>query len=146
MEKYPKVAIIYLSYYSEPYLEDVILSLRDISYSKDKLEFVIVDNPHPEHGLSKKYIEERILPLSQNQLPHITYLPQEKNLGFCGGNNVGLTWAIEHGFDYAYLHNQDGFMDKECLQKLVEALENNPKIGCAQSVVALHPDTASAPP
>lgn len=141
MEKYPKVAIIYLSYYSTPYIADAIEALTKINYPKEQLEFIIVDNPHPEYGLSKDYIEHHVLPRSTKDLPHVTYLPQIENLGFCGGNNVGLQWAIDNNFDYAYLHNQDGFMERDCVEKLVQALEQDSKIGCAQSVVALHPDT-----
>jgi len=137
MEKFPKVAIIYLSYHSEPYLEDVVESLKKISYPKNQVEFVIVDNPHPEFGLSNKYIEQYILPLSEKELPHITYLPQLENKGFCGGMNVGLEWVITRDFKYAYLHNQDGYMEHNALQKIVAACEENLEIGAAQSLMLL---------
>ncbi len=142
MENYPKVAIIYLTYYhDQSYIDDALQALQKSSYPKEYIEFIIVDNPHPELGLSQTYIEQFVLPRSQKDLPKISYLPQSENKGFCGGNNVGLVWAMEHGFEYAYLHNQDGFMAPDCLKNLVEALEKDSKIGCAQSVVMLHPDT-----
>ena len=46
----PKVAIVYLSYHCEPYLDEVVDSLERLTYPKERLELVVVDNPHPEHG------------------------------------------------------------------------------------------------
>jgi GT2 family glycosyltransferase len=141
MENYPKVAIIYLTYYhDQSYIDDALQALQKSTYPKECIEFIIVDNPHPELGLSQTYIEQFVLPRSQKDLPKITYLPQGENKGFCGGNNVGLVWAMEHGFEYAYLHNQDGFMAPDCLKNLVEALEKDSRIGCAQSSVLLFPE------
>lgn len=137
----PRIAIIYLSYHCEPYMDDVVGALKNISYPKEKLEFVIVDNPHPEYGPSVRYIEENVLPLSDRQLPHTTLLPQKTNLGFAGGNNAGVRWALEHGFDYVYFHNNDGFLASNALEPLVQALEADKTIGLAQSLILLHPET-----
>lgn len=137
----PKVAIVYLSFHSEPYLDDVVAALKRLTYPKDRVEFVIVNNPHPEFGLSVRAIEDRVMPLSGTEIPHVTLLPQKKNLGFAGGNNVGVTWAIDHGFDYVYFHNDDGFMDANCLQPLVNVMEADRSIGLAQSLLLLYPET-----
>lgn len=137
----PKVAIVYLSFHSEPYLDDVVSALNKITYPKDRVELVIVDNPHPTHGSSVRFIEETVLPLSGKELPHVTVLPQEKNLGFSGGNNAGINWAIQHDFDYVYFHNNDGFVAANFLEPLVEAMEQDHSIGEAQSLVMLYPDT-----
>ena len=48
----PKIAIIYLSFHCEPYIDDVMSALKKLTYPKDKLAFVVVDNPHPEYGSS----------------------------------------------------------------------------------------------
>jgi len=141
MPSYPKVAIIYLSFHCEPYLSDVISGLRKMSYPKERVEFVVVDNPHPERGSSMRFLQENLLPLSGNELPHVTLLPQTTNLGFAGGNNVGIKWALENGFDYVYLHNNDGFVASNFLEPLVEAMETDRNVGVAQSLLMLYPDT-----
>lgn len=141
MAHIPKIAIVYLSYHSEPYLDDVVAALRKMTYPKDLVELVIVDNPHPKHGNSVRFIEETVMPLSGKELPHVTVLPQTVNLGFSGGNNVGLRWAIEHDFDFVYLHNNDGFVAANFLEPLVNAMQSDPSIGEAQSLVMLYPDT-----
>lgn len=141
MQNYPKVAIVYLSFHCEPYIDDVVSALKKMTYPKDKVEFVVVDNPHPEYGLSMRYLTEQVLPLSGNELPHITLLPQESNFGFSGGNNAGIQWAIDNGFDYVYFHNNDGFVAANFLEPIVEAMENDKTIGQIQSLLMLYPDT-----
>lgn len=141
MAALPKIAIVYLSFHCEPYVDDVISSLKKISYPKELLELVVVDNPHPEYGSSMRYLEDVLLPHSAVDLPHVTLLPQQKNLGFSGGNNVGINWAAANGFEYIYLHNNDGFMASGCLEPLVNALSSDPSIGLAQSLVLLYPET-----
>ncbi len=137
----PKVGIVYLSYHSEAYMDDVITGMKRLNYPKDQLEFIIVDNTHPEFGSSARYLEDMVMPYSEKELPRTTLLIQNDNLGYTGGNNIGIQWAIDHGCQYVYLHNQDGFMDPDCIVKLVEAMESDSKIGVAQSLLVLHPDT-----
>ncbi len=136
----PKIAIIYLSFHCEPYIDDVISALKKMTYPKERVEFIIVDNPHPEHSSSIRFITETVMPLSGNEIPHVTLLPQEKNLGFAGGNNVGIRWALEHDFDYVYFHNNDGFMAANCLEPIVAAMEEDRTIGAAQSLMLLYPE------
>ncbi len=137
----PRVAIIFLSYHSEPYLQDVASSLHKLTYPKDRLALVIVDNPHPEHGSSMRFLQEQILPQSGKELPEVTLLPQTENLGFSGGCNVGIHWAKEQGFDYIFLHNQDGFLAASALEKIVAAMESDKTIGTAQALLLLYPET-----
>ncbi len=141
MQHTPKIAIVYLSFHCEPYIEDVISSLKKLTYPKESIEFIIVDNPHPTHGPSVRYIEEHVLPLSGKEIPHVTLLAQTENLGFAGGNNAGVVWALEHGYDYVYFHNNDGFMAANCLEPMVNALEADKSVGIAQSLMLLHPET-----
>lgn len=136
-----KVAIIYLSFHCEPYIDDAVSALKKMTYPKDNVEFVIVDNPHPTHGSSVRFLEENIMHMSGNELPHITLLPQKDNLGFAGGNNAGIQWALDNGFDYVYFYNSDGFVAANFLEPLVEEMEKDKTIGAAQSFVMLYPDT-----
>ena len=141
MTQFPKVAIVYLSFHCEPYIDDVVSALKKMTYPKDKVEFVIVDNPHPTHGLSVRYLEENVMPLSGNELSHITLLPQKENLGFAGGNNVGIQWALDNGFDYVYFHNNDGFVAANFLEPLIDVMEKNKTVGEVQSLLMLYPET-----
>lgn len=141
MQSYPKVAIIYLSFHCDAYVDDVVSALRRMTFPKDRVEFVVVDNPHPEFGPSVKFLEERLHPISGIEIPHVTILPQKENVGFTGGNNAGIEWAKANGFDYVFLHNDDGFLVADALEKLVEAVEGDKTVGAAQAMVLMYPDT-----
>lgn len=140
MEKFPKLALVYLSYHSEPYLDRFISSVQKTSYPFEQLELIIVDNFHPEFGSSEKILREKVEMLSEKNFPHVTILPQEKNLGFSGGVNVGIRKALQLSCKYVYLHNQDGFTDVKAFEKLVEVMENDQTIGAAQSLMLLYPE------
>ncbi len=138
----PKIGIVYLLYYhNESYVDDMVSALKKITYPKDRLELIIVANPHPTDGSFVHYLESTVLPYSGHELPRVTILPQETNLGFAGGNNVGAAWALEHGCAYIFFHNNDGFFATTAFEPLVRAFESDDTIGAAQSLVLLHPET-----
>lgn len=138
----PRVALIYLSFHCEPYMDDVVSSMEKLTYSKDRVELVVVDNPHPEYGSSVRYLEGRVMPLSERTMSKVTVIANSENLGFSGGNNVGIRYALEQGFDYIYLLNNDAFGAANFLEPLVDAMESDAKIGAAQSLILLHPETS----
>ncbi len=134
-----RIAIIYLSFHCEPYIDDVVKALETVQYPKEALEFIIVDNPHPVHGLSMAHLTEHVLPKSEKSLPKVTLLPQESNLGFAGGNNKGVEYAEQHGFDYVFFLNNDAYPSEHTFTELVKAFETDSKIAIAQSLIMLHP-------
>ena len=136
-----KLAIVYLSYHSDQYLDRLVFSLQNTSYLQDQLELIIVDNLHPEFGSSEKVLYEKLEILSGKNFPQVTILPQEKNLGFSGGMNVGVKKAMELDCKYVYLHNQDGFTDSKAFEKIVQVMESDQTIGAAQSLMMLYPET-----
>jgi len=142
-QKNKKVVIMYLLWDQEPklYLEDCIEGLKKQTYPKEDMELLLVYNSHKlENPSQAPYIEET-LEKNKEHLPHITFLNQKENLGFSGGNNLGMQWAIDNGFDYVFLHNGDAYMGENCISKLVEKIEEDESIGAAQSLVLLHPET-----
>ncbi|MBT3817287.1 MAG: glycosyltransferase family 2 protein [Candidatus Magasanikbacteria bacterium] len=142
MKQYPKIAIVYLMFYhNESYIDNVVSALKRLTYPKDKVEFIVVSNPHPEDGSFVHYIEDAVMPLSGKEIPHTTIIANKENIGFGRGNNVGADWAIEHDFDYVFYHNNDGFFAANALEPLLEALEKDKTIGMAQSLMLLHPET-----
>lgn len=137
----PRVAVIYLSFHCEPYMDDVVSGLEKLTYPKDRVELVIVDNPHPQYGNSVRFIEETVMPKSGVTLPKVTLLAQTENTGFAGGNNMGIKYALDNGFDYVFLHNNDAFVASNFLESIVETMEKDKTIGAAQSLLLLHPET-----
>jgi len=139
MPNYPKVAIIYLSYHCEPFLERALLAWKKLDYPKEQLAIVVIDNSHPNYGSSMDFINKILSVEVKNDLPQIVFFPQESNLGFSGGHNVGIQWAIDNNFDYVYFHNLDGFLAPDAITKMVEVMEVDKNIGAAQSLIRLYP-------
>jgi GT2 family glycosyltransferase len=69
------------------------------------------------------------------------------NLGFAGGNNVGLRVALGAGdLDYAWLLNNDTVVEPEALSSLVAAMQVRPDVGlCGSTLLYYHsPRTVQA--
>jgi len=131
----PKVAIIYLSYNSRPYLKEVADSVANLTYPKESTEFIIVDNPATDD--SATMIREEIIPRSKQDLPQVTFFPCEKNHGFAGGNNIAIKHALLEEMDYIFLLNNDARFHPEALTEAVKLAESDKKIGSVQSLMVL---------
>ncbi len=134
-----KVAIIYLCWSSEPlkFLEPALDGIKKQTYSKENVELLIVYNSHKEDEQSALPFIEKTVEKNKGELPKINILAQSENLGFVGGNNVGMRYAIENNFDYVFLHNGDGVLESHAIKKLVERMESELEIGAVQSLVLL---------
>ncbi|KKW34080.1 MAG: Glycosyl transferase family 2 [Candidatus Uhrbacteria bacterium GW2011_GWC2_53_7] len=132
----PRVAIVYLTYYDEPhYLDAASLSVAEQSYPRNDLAFVVVDNSC--HGPSAKYVREHILSRSGRDLPETILIENDENVGFAEGNNQGIRWAMERGFDYVFLLNNDAKLDSRAIEEAVKTAESDEKIGAVQSFLLL---------
>ena len=58
--------------------------------------------------------------------PDVEIIETKSNLGFCGGNNVGIRHALEAGYDYLFLVNNDTELEPDCLQNLLRCAESHP--------------------
>ena len=59
----------------------------------------------------------------------VVYLKSAVNLGFSGGNNLGVKYAIEHGADYVLLLNNDTVVEPDFVEKLVDAADRHRDAG-----------------
>lgn len=66
--------------------------------------------------------------------PEIRLLESGKNLGFAGGNNVGIRHAIAHGAEYVWLLNNDTRPAPDALTALVAKALTDDRIGAVGSV------------
>jgi hypothetical protein len=55
------------------------------------------------------------------------------NLGYAGGNNVGIRYALARGADYIWLLNNDTVADRDALTEMVRLAESDEKIGMVGS-------------
>ncbi len=79
--------------------------------------------------------------------PQLVLIDVAANLGFAGGNNVGLRYALARGdADYAWLLNNDTVVPPQSLSALVERMSGAPDVGiCGSVLVQYHaPDRIQA--
>jgi GT2 family glycosyltransferase len=117
MSASPRVAIIVLNWNRPDDTLECLQSLGQIQY--DNIEVIIVDNGSTDDSVAR---------IAANY-PHVTLLCTGRNLGYAGGNNHGLNYALKHGADYVFVLNNDTTVEPDCVLRLVEAGEYDPKIG-----------------
>lgn len=110
-----KVTVVILNYKLKDQTIDCIKSVEKSTYPS--LEIVVVDN-NSEDGLGKEILN----------FPNVKFIQNNDNLGYAGGNNVGIKYALEKGSDYIFILNPDTTLDKDAIKFLVERLED-PKVG-----------------
>lgn len=66
----------------------------------------------------------------------LVFIQTGANLGFAGGNNVGIRYALaRNDFDYIWLLNNDTVVVPDTLSQLVKRMEENKNIGfCGSSI------------
>lgn len=95
-------------------------SLRSISYPNFKV--VVVDNG------SNDGVEEMV----RSEFPEARVIQTGANLGYTGGNNRGLEYALSNGADYAMVLNPDTIVaNPDFLQEMIDYMESNPDVGIA---------------
>lgn len=126
MIKLPQVTIIVLNWNGLNDTLDCLKSLGQLDYQN--YEVVVVDNGSVDGSVS--VIRERF--------PAVTIIENGENLGYAGGNNVGLRYAMAQGVDYALLLNNDTVVDPAFLRILVGAAEADPAVGIAGPTIYYH--------
>jgi GT2 family glycosyltransferase len=71
--------------------------------------------------------------------PKIRIISLEQNKGYAGNNNVGIEAALQDGADWILLLNEDTVLAPDCLEHLVAAGENDPRVAFVGPLV-LHYD------
>lgn len=111
-------------------MPDCFSSLKKIDKGGDEVKQVLVDNTSDDDCVDyvlKNFSEVKVI-------------KNKENLGFAAGNNVGMRWALDHGFDYVVLLNDDTVVDKHWLVEMKRVMDKQENIAAVQSKVLLHSD------
>lgn len=71
----------------------------------------------------------------QTQDAQLVLIDTGGNLGFAGGNNVGIRYALAAGFDYVWLLNNDTVVDEHTASELIKRMQADPRIGMCGSTM-----------
>jgi GT2 family glycosyltransferase len=118
--KYPRVSVILLNMNQPELTVACVNSLQQCTYPN--LEIILVDQASKDNSLE----------IFDNQIKDITLIASKTNLGFTGGNNLGMREATG---DYFFLLNNDTEVEPGFLEPLVDALEKNRNAGAASPLI-----------
>ena len=121
----PLVSIITINYNESDVTLDLLHSIRKLSYSN--YEVIVVDNASPNDN------PDRI----KENFPEVNLIKSQENLGFAGGNNLGVKQAKG---EYLLFINNDTIVPTDFIQPLVETLQNDDKIGMVSPKIKFHWD------
>lgn len=110
------VAVIILNYKTKKLTLKCIDSVKKSSYKN--IEIIIIDNN------SGDGLEDEI-----KNIPQIAFIQTGGNLGYTGGNNIGIKKALAQNSDYIFVLNSDTELAKNAIENLVIAGEKDERIG-----------------
>lgn len=124
----PLVYIIVLNYNNLHDTAETLDSVLRLDYKNCRV--LLVDNGS-EEGIIKKIREK---------YSNIRIIETGKNLGYAGGNNVGIRIALKENADYIFILNNDVVLESDVLKKLVEVMEKNSDCAACQPLVKFYED------
>jgi len=123
MKNYPKVFVVVLNYNGRDFIRRCLSSVFKLAYPN--FEVILVDNNSRDGSFE----------MAKANFSRAIFIKNEENLGYAGGNNVGIRFAMERMADYVLLLNNDTEIEADCLNRLVEVGENNANVGLLSPVI-----------
>lgn len=122
--------LIILLNYNNP--QDTIECIQSLFKSDvDAKNILVIENCSADNSY------ERL----QNEVPGILLLKMEKNLGFTGGNNVGIKYAADNKFDYAIVLNNDTIIEsKDAISGLIDSMDKNKDVTIGTGRIFYYPE------
>lgn len=121
----PLVSIITINYNESGVTLELLESIRNLSYPS--YEVIVVDNASPNDNpdvIKEKY-------------PEVILIKSDENLGFAGGNNLGVKQAQGN---YLLFINNDTIVPKDFIEPLVKTLQEDKTIGMVSPKIKFHWD------
>ncbi len=105
-----KVSVVILNYKVKDQAVKCVKSVQKSTYGN--VDIIVVDNNSGD-GLEKEL----------EKLPDILFIQSGKNLGYTGGNNIGIKKALERDADYVFILNPDTTIEEDAIGNLVATAE-----------------------
>lgn len=126
----PDVSVIIVSWNAKEHLQNCLRSLNDPG-CKYTQEVIVVDNASTDGTVD----------LVEEQFPEVKLIKNSGNLGFARANNIGIRASSSR---YVCLINSDVIVLENCIEKLIDFLDQHPNIGLAGPRI-LNPDRTLQP-
>lgn len=124
IETTPLISLITINYKQAVVTCDMLESTRSLTYPR--FEIIVVNNGSGDD------LAERI---QQGGYPHVKLVESTENLGFSGGNNLGIQHAKG---DYFFLLNNDTIVTPNLLEQLLIPFSQHPDVGVVCPKIRFH--------
>ena len=135
-----KIAIIILNWNQ---IDLTLACLKSVFQSRIdgqiEIEAIVVDNGSTDNSRKRlKEIQEKRslsrqgrgeIEILRSKFPNFKVIFNKENLGFAGGNNVGLRYALKKGADFIFILNNDTEIKNDCVLNLWQTFLDEEKIG-----------------
>jgi GT2 family glycosyltransferase len=111
-----KVCTVIVTYNGTRWIKQCLEHLLASSYPTD---IIIIDNHSTDDTLL----------LLEPYSAKCTLIESKQNLGFGGGNNIGIKKALEMNAAFIFLLNQDAYVETDCIGSLVNKLKQSAPFG-----------------
>ena len=124
----PSVIAVVLNWCGEAVTTACIRSLLASDYPA--LTVLLVDSASPDGSGDRLHAS----------FPDLPYLQTPTNLGYAGGNNRGIEWALRGGCDYVLILNNDTEIAPDAVGHLVSAASVGEDVGAVAPKILYHAD------
>lgn len=111
-----KLLVIIVSYNAMSWAERCYRSLRSSLFPCD---VITIDNGSTDG--TQDFIKKNY--------PEVDLRQQDSNIGFGLANNIGLQKALNEGYEFAYLLNQDAWVEPDTFSRLIQSSKEHPEYG-----------------
>ena len=109
--------------------EDTIACLHSCAnLDYPDFDIIVVDNGSTNDSVAR----------IRDAFPDLNLVEAGANLGFAGGNNIGIRIALDAGASYVWLLNNDTVVDTRALSALVDACSSDASAGAAGSKITYY--------
>lgn len=137
-----RTSIVVVAYNHRPYLADCVAAVERAGIAPGEGRLILVDNASSDG--SAELVRGELLASdgahTRGGFP-VLFLANDENLGFSGGNNLGIRRAMADGDEFVYLLNPDTEVEPGFLAHAVEAAREDERIALVQSLLLRHPET-----
>ncbi len=108
-------------------VDSILKSIGDFD-----LKIVIVDNNSNDNSVN-------LFKSSYGGNKKIKILESKKNLGFTGGNNLGIEYSLKNSADYILIINNDTEVDEHMISNLVSVFDKDSNVGISSPKIYFAP-------
>jgi GT2 family glycosyltransferase len=120
----PKVAVIILTYNNLQMTRELLLDVAKLDVTNLSAKCIVVDNGSTD-GTEADLKDYKLKNMEYKFIRNLV------NVGFAGGNNVGIKHALKDNSDYVLVMNNDLILPKDLITKLVRFMESDLEVGVA---------------